>query len=61
MSSEDRPYTAFRRRRSDEKNKSTLRYLIDSALMRQLMREIINSHPDMTVVDVAPIRMLRVI
>ncbi|MEG0278751.1 MAG: chemotaxis response regulator protein-glutamate methylesterase [Morganella sp. (in: enterobacteria)] len=26
----------------------------DSALMRQLMREIINSHPDMTVVDVAP-------
>ncbi len=24
----------------------------DSALMRQLMREIINSHPDMTVVDV---------
>lgn len=26
----------------------------DSALMRQLMREIINSHPDMIVVDTAP-------
>ncbi|MCE1685578.1 response regulator, partial [Enterobacter hormaechei] len=26
----------------------------DSALMRQIMREIINSHPDMEVVDCAP-------
>ena len=37
---------------SDEKIKVLC--VDDSALMRQLMREIINSHPDMTVVDVAP-------
>ncbi|WP_426577024.1 protein-glutamate methylesterase/protein-glutamine glutaminase [Xenorhabdus stockiae] len=35
-------------------NKITVLCVDDSALMRQIMREIINSHPDMEVVDCAP-------
>ncbi|WP_340615146.1 protein-glutamate methylesterase/protein-glutamine glutaminase [Xenorhabdus thailandensis] len=35
-------------------NKITVLCVDDSALMRQVMREIINSHPDMEVVDCAP-------
>lgn len=35
-------------------NKITVLCVDDSALMRQIMREIINSHSDMEVVDCAP-------
>ncbi|EQB98724.1 chemotaxis-specific methylesterase [Photorhabdus temperata subsp. temperata M1021] len=35
-------------------NKITVLCVDDSALMRQIMREIINSHPDMEVVACAP-------
>ena len=42
-------------------SKITVMCVDDSALMRQLMTEIINSHPDMEMVATAPIRWWRAI
>lgn len=48
-------------RQGEVMNKIRVLSVDDSALMRQLMTEIINSHPDMEMVATAPIRWWRVI